>query len=148
MVNVKLSTLEDITHIAAKMRTEDVEEVWGLARCSGLEALIRSFYASEECWTVEFKENICCVFGCIAGDEGATLWMVFTADVQYLPMSFFKKSKKYLIYMLDKYGKIHNYTRQGNVFILKWLKWLKFNIEPISYIGVDNVPVHRYWKER
>ena len=148
MVNVALATAGDMYHVAYKMRTEDVEEVWGLGRCSGLEALLKCYHASAECWTVVFNGDICCIFGCIADSEGAVLWMVFTNDVQYLPLSFFKQSKKVLGSVLDRYGRIHNYTQQGNVFILKWLKWLKFNIEPLSYIGIDNIPVHRYWKER
>jgi hypothetical protein len=146
MVNKREATIEDINYIATKLSTGDIEEILSLTNTNVLEALKESFYASQDCFVGEMNGKIFCIVGCIPGEEGANLWMLFTSDVQYLPISFFKISKKVLKEWIDKYGHIHNYTQQENAFILKWLKWLEFTIEPLSLLG--KLEVHKFYKER
>lgn len=148
MVNKRTATIDDINYIYTRARKEDVEEIFSIARVNLKDALIQSFYASPDCIVGETDGKVFCIVGCVPDNFGASLWMLFTSDIQYLPMSFFKISRKVVKEWLDKYGNLHNYTQKGNVFILKWLKWLDFTIEPFSLLGIDNIEVHKFWKER
>ena len=148
MVNKRIAMIEDIENIAGRMRLEDVEEVWALARMSGRDALAQSFNISQDCWVGEQDGKLFCVLGCVPGEAGATLWMLFTSDVRYLPMSFFRQSKEHLQVMLATYGRLSNYTDAKNAFILKWLKWLGFTVGPAETMGIDGKLCHRFWIER
>lgn len=148
MVNKRIATFEDIENIAGRMRQEDVEEVWALARMSGRDALVQSFHISQECWVGEQDGKVFCILGCVPGEAGATLWMLFTSDVRYLPISFFRQSKEHLQVMLATYGRLSNYTDTKNAFILKWLKWLGFTVGPAETMGIDGKLCHRFWIER
>ena len=148
MVNKRIATLEDIENIAGRMRQEDVEEVWALARMSGRDALVQSFHISQECWVGEQDGEVFCILGCVPSEAGATLWMLFTSDVRYLPISFFRQSKEHLQVMLATYGRLSNYTDTKNAFILKWLKWLGFTVGPAETMGIDGKFCHRFWIER
>lgn len=144
---VRAATREDIARFAVKMRPEDIEEAWTLCRLSGYEGLMQSYEVSKECQIGVLDGKIFCIYGCTPGGDEASIWMMFVKDIQALPMSFFRKSREYLQNMLKTYGRIGNYVRPENTFILKWLTWLGFTIEPLEQIGVDNIWAHRFWKE-
>ncbi len=146
MVNVRSATIDDIAGMCSKLRAEDVEEAKIIAG-SDIKAVLRaSFYASNECYVALTDEKTACIFGCIPDGNGASFWMIFSADVQYLPPSFFRQSKVVLARLLDKYKRLHNYTNIKNKFILKWLKWLEFTIESPSAFG--GLTIRKFWKER
>lgn len=144
----RIATIEDIEYIAAKMRTEDTDEILSIANVNVSVALKESFYASCECIVGIDDGKVFCVVGLIPDSTGVTLWMLFTNEVTSLPISFFKLSKKLVKQWLDKYGYLHNYTQKGNIFILKWLKMLDFNIEPVSLLGIKQIEVHNFWKRK
>lgn len=148
MVSHRIATIEDIDYIHSKMRTEDVQEILSIADVNALEALKESFCASCECIVGEEDGNVFCVVGLIPDNTGVTLWMLFTNEVNSLPISFFKISKKLVKEWLDKYVYLHNYTQKDNIFILKWLKMLDFNIEPVSLLGIKQIEVHNFWKRK
>jgi Protein of unknown function (DUF2833) len=132
---VNNATMADVDYIASRMRQEDIEECWALFGVPAHDALIQSFNASPECWVGEMDDKVFYILGCAPNDVGATLWMLFTNDVQYLPMSFFRQIKAHLQDMLKTYGRLSNYVNPKNTFILKLLKWLGFTIEPIQQIN-------------
>lgn len=149
MIKKRIATIEDVSYIADRMRQEDVEEVWALIRCTGREALLASYHASQECWVGEQDGTVFCIFGCVPSvSGGATLWMLFTSDVRYLPLSFFRQSKVHLETLLASYGRLSNYTDTKNTFILKWLKWLGFTVSKAQPMGIDGKLCRPFWIER
>lgn len=144
---VREASQADVAAFAAQMRVEDAEEVWALCRLSGYEGLVESYKNSKECYLGLLDGKVFCIFGVVPGEEQASVWMMFVKNIECLPLSFFRKSREYLDGMLRTYGKIGNYVRVENIFILKWLAWLGFTIEVPASMGIDNVFVCRFWKE-
>jgi len=134
--------MDDVEYIAAKMRTEDVEEIYTLLGVSGKEALKNSFKDSTEAWISDVDGNIVCIYGMVFP---STLWMIFIRDLDSLPKSFFSASKVVVDKLLRKYGRLENYTASTNTFILKWLTWLGFSIGPVELI--NDYPIRKFTKK-
>lgn len=118
--------VDDVESFA--MRPEDEDEARALG-WTGPGALRSSFDRSSECWAGEIDGKVFCLLGCVPGDVGANVWMLFTDGVQTLPVEFFRKSRGHVRQMLDAYGELHSRTLPGNTFIIRWLRWLGFTRE-------------------
>ncbi|MBP2635056.1 MAG: hypothetical protein H6Q72_963 [Firmicutes bacterium] len=143
-MEVKTATLADVDNFV--MRQDDKAEISELYGLEPYDALRRSIIESEDCWTAASEEKVLCIAGCSRSSDGGCLWVLF-ADIQLLPLSFFKESRKHAQYMLKKYGNLSNYTAASNVFVIKWAKSLGFTVdEPISY-GPNGRLFCRFHKE-
>jgi hypothetical protein len=130
-VEIRPTTLPDVENF--DMRKEDKDEIIGLTGLDPFEALRQSILVSEDCWTVLDNGKVLCIAGCNKVDDGGCMWILF-GDIQSIPLSFFKESRKYLKYLLDKYKMLSNYTAANNDFIIKWAKSLGFTVDdPIPY---------------
>ncbi|MBP2646305.1 MAG: epsilon15p13 [Firmicutes bacterium] len=143
MTKVRPATWKDVEYFAVNMRKEDWEECLAITGMTGRDALAVSYRKSQEAYAVEVEGRLVSIFGVV---PPGCLWMMFTNDVERLPMSFFRESRKRVQVMVNTYEYIGNYTAPANTFILKWLTWLGFSIGPVELF--NHVPVRRFHIER
>jgi len=111
-----------------KMRDDD-KEMYRRTGSEPAEGLEWSFHNSEHCWVAEDKNKIISIAGVGRNSIGGTIWIMFAADIEALPLSFFKESKKYLKFMLDKYGYLENFAEVNKFFVIKWAMSMGFTID-------------------
>jgi len=127
MVDVRLAGPEDVAAACGVLRPEDVEECQVLLGMDGRAALEAMFEASSESWVAELEGSLVCIFGVV---EPGCLWLLFSNEVTWLPLAFFRKSRVVLDGLVHRYGRLGNYTAAENGFVVKWLSWLGFTVGP------------------
>jgi len=143
MVRVRVARLEDVAAAYAKLRPEDINECQALLGMSGRAALEMMFAASSESLVAEAEGSLVCIFGVVEPD---CLWLLFSNEVRWLPLSFFRKSKVVLDGLLSRYGRLGNYTAAENSFVIRWLEWLGFTVGPPEVFR--GALVRRFYGER
>lgn len=138
-ISVREATIDDVENF--NLRQEDEEEAQASCGISGRDALRLSLEVSHEVWVGELDGEVFCILGCRPHDHGANLWMLFADGLESLPLDFYRKSREHLKTMLDTYGELHSKTRAENVFIVKWLRWLGFDV-------IEATPLYSFRRTR
>ena len=139
-MEIRVATKEDALRF--NMREEDKDSFRSVGY-TGTDGLLASLSMSEHCWAIEDKGKLLGMSGVAPNDKGATLWIMFDADLTSLPLSFFKESKKYVKFMLDKYGYLENYAAVDKTFVMNWARSMGFTVDaPFSTPRGEYCRVH------
>lgn len=125
-MEIRAATHEDI--LRYNLRAED-ERNLNIAGYGGVDGLFKSKEMSDYCWVVEDKGKLLSIAGVAKNEKGATIWIMFDANLESLPLSFFKESKKYVRFMLNEYGYIENFAEVNKTFVMKWAESMGFTID-------------------
>lgn len=124
MIKIRDATLEDFATF--ELHEKNIEEIKASA---GIEPLLymASLYEASECkQIVLLDDKPICISG-IAGQHN--LWLLFSAEIETLPLSFFKETRKELNNILDQFGYIEGHIYSKNTFALQWAKFMKITIK-------------------
>lgn len=95
---------------------------------------------------IAFHDNIpVCITGIV---DGYKIWLYFSKEVNELPLSFFKESKRFISDLLTKYDKIEGFIYYQNTFALEWAKLMKFTINDPVIMGVKQEMFYPFHMER
>ncbi len=141
----------DITHIAARMRRQDVAELAAL----GLEpaaALERSVRASVLCWTATVDGEPALITGAaplatLLGDIGAP-WLLGTDLVTQQQRAFMRLAPVYIDAMLSTFSHLLNFVHAENTASVRWLKRMQFQLHPAQPFGPKGAHFHPFERRR
>lgn len=130
-------TQELITHVAENMRPADAAEVWASSRLTPLEALERSWRASDMSAVVSVNGEPCAMLGLVVssilGDEGIP-WLLSTEQALKHKREFLKLVPGVISEMLSSCSYLFNYVHCENTVSTKWLKRIGFTMcDPAPY---------------
>ncbi len=125
-MGIRAATKEDALRF--NLREEDKDSFKSVGY-TGKDGLLASLAMSDHCWVAEDKGKLLCFSGVAPNDKGATLWIMFDAELTSLPLSFFKESKKYVKFMLEKYGYLENYAAVDKTFVMNWARSMGFTVD-------------------
>jgi hypothetical protein len=155
---VRLPTWDDIAHVAANMRHNDMEEVRALG-FSPLEGLQKSVDNAKLCYTlITPDQEPCAILGVgnspIDPSWGA-LWLLGTPAIEQFPKTFVRNSKIVLddLFERSECTVLYNYCHNKNALHKRWLKWLNFTFlrtvqlppygeEFVEFVKLRNTHVH------
>ncbi len=123
--------MDHIATIAARMRDEDVAEVWASSRSKPVEALMHSLENSAQAWTALIDGQPEVMFGVanlnVLGQLGAP-WLLGTDAVLTHNRQFLRRSVWWRGKLLEGYETLRNFVHDDNVVSKRWLTWLGFTL--------------------
>lgn len=138
MVNIRTAVIDDVYSLCNRLRKQDSDEVKALVGLTDETALAASFRESDSVFVAEINEKIICMFGVCKNIEGGGFpWLLGSDDVEKVPITFIRKSRKYVKQFLNDYGFLENYVDTRNTLSVQWLRWLGFNIESPQPFGIE-----------
>jgi hypothetical protein len=131
-IEVRPATGEDVKYLAARLRHQDVAEI---VAASGLEPVIalgQGFVESEQCWTVTYRGEPCCMFGVVESPHVqwarfGRVWLLGTEKVQLWSLTFHKLTAAWLRKMSEGYTILGNVVDERQTDHLRWLKRVGFH---------------------
>ncbi len=141
------ATREHVEELAAKMRQEDVDEVWAFAHLTPLEAVQMSFDGTLDAQAGLADGELVCIFGVVRDSilsETGYPWLLCTPLVKKHAMAFLRRTKDYMTSMRQKFWILENYGDARNVEALRWMKWLGFDVLEAQPFGVEKLPFHKF----
>lgn len=139
-VEIREATLDDIPHLAARMRQSDRDEVAASTGHTAEEALTSSLLGSTQTWTGLIDGEPVCMFGVgplsVLAGRGAP-WMLGTDTLERWPRTFLRRCRPCVAAMLSVYPWLENYVDERNTLSKKWLAWLGFTLaeEPVTLVN-------------
>jgi hypothetical protein len=150
-IQIVKATLAHAHAMAGRYREADDVECRALSGRSALEAAQDSVQNSHPGWA-GLVDGICvCVFGAVpSGVEGAGVpWLLGSRELDDLPLSLARRSRKYIRQMLDEYPYLYNLVDARHEASLRWLKWCGFHImEPPEPAGRNGELFHYFEMRR
>ena len=150
MDNARISTMDDVYHIAANMRKDDRNEVFASGGMSPLKAMKKSFEYTEDCATFLVNGKPAAMFGLkhtgLITRTGIP-WLLGTDDIQKDVYGFLKLSKVLYNYGISRCDYMYNFVDVRNTESQKWLKWMGFDVEEAQPYGLFGMPFKKFYKE-
>ena len=148
---VRDSILEDIHILSKNLRNEDKTEIWYSHHKIPEEALFEGFKNSVICLTVERNSQPIIIFGIvpitILGNM-ATIWMLASDKIRYIPKSFAKHSRKFINMFLGYYPYLENWVSCANTKSIEWLKYLGATIGKPEIYGIEKQFFRHFYFKR
>jgi len=140
------ATQEDVQHILATVRQENLDEL-ELIGIGIQDALEWSLGHSEEAFVAVFDGVPVCAFGVIATDDPhvGRPWMVGTSEIDKHKLAFLRGSKVVVAELLTYWGTLRNVADARNARGLRWLRFMGFTIHPAEHLG-GGFFIHRFEK--
>lgn len=136
--------------LAEKLRDDDRREI----DCAGLpvmKAIWRSYRHGIIRRTAFVDNEIAAMFGLsstvLLGNSGNP-WLLTTAQVEKVPVSFVKEGRKCVQEMLDVYPVLFSYVDAKYARAIKFLKLLGFTVGRPEPFGVNGAPFCRFETRR
>lgn len=127
-VRIRKSVREDVFILKDILRDQDLEEM----RLMGIESVENAIlfgYETPEstCYTVEFKDKVVAMFGCVPveGDTAATLWFLSSNEVKNFKKRFLKLVVSYVEEFKKEYTTLFNLIHPSNTMSMKLVSILK-----------------------
>lgn len=137
--------------IAADMRQADVDEVWASHHHTPVEALMKSWKASDRSVVVTVNDEPCVMIGLVIHDilsGTGSPWLLGTENALKYKRHFLTQVPDVIEEMLTICPRLVNYVHTENKVSIKWLKWIGFIVEePLPY-GCDDALFHKFTLER
>lgn len=150
------STPEDCLSLAPRLRKEDVAEIKAVNGNDPLPELQQALRVSDECWTIEHRDEqsseglVIGMFG-VAPLEGApgvgAIWLLASDDLPKIRWSFLKRTRPWIEHFLSKYPILTNWVDSRNEVHIKWLKWAGFQFTSVTE-QFSGEPFHQFVKQR
>ncbi len=141
------ATQEHVEELAAKMRQEDVDEVWAFAHMTPLEAVQVSFNNTKDAQVGLADGELVCMFGIVRASplsETGYPWLLGTPLVKKHARAFLRRTKEYMLEARKEFWLLVNYGDARNTEALRWLGWLGFEIFEAQPLGAENMPFHKF----
>lgn len=128
--------LEDAEYVGRRLRAADLMEVMALGH-RGLDAVVYSFYDSDECYTAFADGKPCMIFGMtdpILGDM-ACAWALGTEECSRYPVAMVRYGRMFLRQFLERRPVLVNWCDARYAKALKWLMAIGFKVYDPAPIG-------------
>ena len=142
------TTVEDIDHIAPKLREADKQECLATTGQMPLGVLHTALLYGDITLTLRTPEGerigLCGVTPS-PYDNAGVVWMCATDAIMKHQMAFLRRSKAALDYLSADYDVLHNCVDARNTVHIKWLKWMGFSfINKHETYGVEQRPFYEF----
>ena len=131
---------EEMTYIADHLRPQDAAEVMKSTRLPAAQVLIHSWRQSEfRKLYRDGDQNPMVVMGVVNnGRGGGVPWMLATNEVDKMPASLHRESKRVLRKLRSEYSHLMNVVDTDNTAAIEWLDVLGFKFgNPVSFGPYD-----------
>lgn len=141
------ATRQLVEYAAQFIRREECEEIMAADGETPAEALLRSYFASQDSWIALDKlGGIVAVCGVSREDwQWSCPWLLGTDKVKELWRPFLRTCKQTLPSVLEKYPNLRNWCDARYERSLAWLRWLGFTVEPPVPYGMNGEPFCKFW---
>ena len=133
---------EELTYLAMHLREQDALEVSRSTSRTIRQAVIDSWDASEfrKLYRNESEQPIAVVGVVRAGEGQGIPWMLATSEVNEMPATLHRESKRVLRHLQSKYETLSNLVDAENSIAIQWLEVLGFKLEKPIPFGPFNLP--------
>jgi hypothetical protein len=139
-VEVRKATVADAEVIAPRMREADIVEVQRSSGFAPLEALVRSFMASDGgARTVVIDGEPAAMYGVVRVSAPALIgipWLLTTESVERAPMAFFRLMRATTEEWLGEFPTLMQFVDEEHVSARRFLSALGFSLYPPVVHGV------------
>jgi hypothetical protein len=143
VISIREATFKDFALF--ELHENNIEEI---KVSSGIEpglCMAALYETSEQKQIVLLDDKPICISGLV---DNHNLWLFFSADIENMPLSFFKETRKGLNNLLNKCDYIEGYIYSENAFALQWAKFMKITIDDPKEYGVENKLFHYFFKRK
>lgn len=144
---VRDTIFPDLSYLATRLRTDDLEEMWASHHIQPYSALCQSYASSSLCMTLMLDKEPSAIFGCnpegIAGAK-AVIWFLATERILEVKLEFLRYSRNFVEVMLAQHPILYNYVDARNKKSLHWLKAIGADIHPAKSYGMELLPFHYF----
>ena len=137
MVELRPSTLEEFKNF--ELHQKNIDELQASLEISIDTCMSILWDVSQDKTTVLIDDKPACLLGVINSTQ---VWLFFSKDIDKLPLSFFKESKKFIA----KYDNLTGHIYSENTFALQWAKFMGFTIDEPQPYGVRGELFHKFYK--
>lgn len=137
MVSIRPAIIDDVYALCNRLRKQDTDEVMALVGLDNKTALELAFNESDKVFIGEINGLVVCMFGVSKINNGGSPWLLGSDEVNTIPITFIRESRKYINDFVLEYGYLENYVDARNTLSIQWLKWLGFKIEEPVQMGVE-----------
>lgn len=131
---------KELTYLALHLRSQDAAEVMKSSRLPAVQVLINSWHHSEfRKLYRDDDQNPLAVVGVVnRGRESGVPWMLATSEVDRMPATLHRESKRVLRHIRSKYSHLMNVVDADNTVAIEWLDVLGFEFgNPVSFGPYD-----------
>lgn len=136
-------TADDVQHLAANMRAQDVAEVRAAGHTNMLAVIEDGIRRSTMCWAAFVDGELACIFGCAPFgsmlDPRGVPWLLGTDLIPQHRRIFVRESRPYIAAMLAAYPSLINAVHAENTVAVAWLRKVGFHLEPAAPIHTGAV---------
>jgi hypothetical protein len=149
-VEIRKATEEDAAELAARMRPEEVAEVYAMGGVSPLEAITESLRSSDEAWSLLLDGVLACTWGVaplkntMLGGKSGVAWLLTTPLIERQPKTFWKACIFELHDLLGRWDELVNDIDARHVKAVRWAKRLGFKLDEARPFGFLRLPFHRF----
>ena len=150
-VVVRNSKQDDVFDLFWRMRKSDIHEIWASHHATPKDALKRGFKNSFLCLSILINNKVIAMFGISTEylmGERATIWLLAAPELEQIKLRFLKHSRKFVDMFLEYYPILENYVHANNRASIKWLKFLRAEIDDPKHYGVENELFHYFKLKR
>jgi hypothetical protein len=127
--HVRRATIDDIKHMAPRLRQDDVDEIRASTGMTPEECLLESLDTdSIGTWVGVFKGQPEIIFGCATTPDPSigVPWMLGTDALKDSPREFIQKCKLWVKGFSKQFPVLKNFVYAKNELHIRWLKWCGF----------------------
>lgn len=150
MIRVRRSNMSDVEYMKTRLRKDDVKEIWASHHSTPEDALKRCITDSILSFTVQNGKPIA-IFGICAEQvlgRRATIFMLATDDLNKITITFLRRNRKFILYLLSFYDVLENFVHADNKKSILWLKYLGATIEEAKPYGAEGELFHYFYFKR
>lgn len=137
---VRASEIKDVFELADNLRMDDIAEIYNSHHKTPETALMDGYINSILCLSIERQERVIGMFGIVPHTilgNAATIWLLGSPEIEKVQKAFIRHSKRFVDMFLGYYPYLENWVSCQNILSIKWLRWLKADIEPAMPYGIE-----------
>lgn len=145
-ITFEQAKIEHVDALKGKLRKSDILEIKAVTGSCDDSIMVEAFLSSKVCWTAFKDGKPIAIFGvCKIDEKTGSPWFLGTKEVDRCGKDFVRNSLYYLNEVKSHFNYLENYIDVRQKKSIRWLRWLKFNIDhPVVY-GVEKLLFHRFW---
>ena len=124
---------------AVTLHTKNIEEIMQYTEGFYKKAVVLLAEYSTERWTITDKQGtILGIAGAAKNEKGSyDIWLLF-ADIDVVPLSFYKETYAKVREIVKKYGTLEGSVYHKNTFALRWAKFIGAEVKDPAPKGLYN----------
>jgi hypothetical protein len=135
---VRPSTIDDVSHLAPRLRQADINEIAVGSGKTPLEVLQYSLEWSDIAMTAALDDVPHIMFGVVSTNiltRSGCPWLLGSDAINEKSIEFLRQSLNFKKILLQRYSTLRNVVDDRNTVSKKWLKWLGFSFSEPTPIG-------------